>query len=198
MAKFFDQIEPHVVNFIAAQHIFFTATAAPNGRVNISPRPSLCFRVLNPNAVAYLDETGSGNETAAHLRQLDRMTIMFCGFEAAPLILRLYGHGRTHPVGSPEFEALLKSDFGGEASPGARQIVRLTVELRADKLRLRRAAVRLQGGAEHAASLGRGQGAGRTGGLPAGEEPLQHRRLPHRLPAEIPAGIPQAQPLAAE
>jgi hypothetical protein len=127
MAKFFDQIEPHVETFIAAQHIFFTATAAPSGRVNVSPRPSLCFRVLNPNAVAYLDETGSGNETAAHLRQLDRMTIMFCGFEVAPLILRLYGHGCTHPVGSAEYEALLRSAFGGKAVPGARQIVRLTV-----------------------------------------------------------------------
>jgi len=128
MAKFFDQIEPHIAAFIAAQHIFFTATAAPTGRINISPRPTGCFRVLNPNAVCYLDETGSGNETAAHLRQLDRMTIMFCGFESVPMILRLYGHGRTHPVGSPEYQALLKSAFNNEATPGARQIVRLTTD----------------------------------------------------------------------
>ena len=79
--------------------------------------------MLNPNAVAYLDETGSGNETAAHLRQLDRMTIMFCGFEVAPLILRLYGHGCTHPVGTPEYEALLGSAFGGEAPPGGDAVV---------------------------------------------------------------------------
>ena len=57
------------------------------------------------------------------------MTIMFCGFGSVPMILRLYGHGRTHPVGSPEYQALLKSAFGGEAPPGARQIVRLTTDL---------------------------------------------------------------------
>jgi hypothetical protein len=129
MASFFDQIEPHVAKFIAAQHIFFTSTAAPSGRVNISPRPTACLRMLNANAVAYLDETGSGNETAAHLRLLDRMTIMLCGFESVPMILRLYGHGRTHPIGSPEYETLLKSAFDNEAAPGARQIVRLTVDL---------------------------------------------------------------------
>ncbi|HVZ08953.1 pyridoxamine 5'-phosphate oxidase family protein [Rhodopila sp.] len=128
MAKFFDQIEPHIAAFIAEQHIFFTATAAPTGRVNISPRPTGCLRILNPNAVAYLDETGSGNETAAHLRQLDRMTIMFCGFASVPMILRLYGHGHTHPAGSAEYDALLKSAFGNQAPPGARQIVRLTTD----------------------------------------------------------------------
>ena len=68
MAKQHERIEPAHAAFIAAQHIFFTASAAPTGRVNVSPRGTDGFRVLDPNAVAYLDETGSGNETAAHLR----------------------------------------------------------------------------------------------------------------------------------
>lgn len=129
MAKLFDTIEPHVAAFIAAQHIFFTGTSAGTGRINISPRPALAFRVLGPNSVAYLDETGSGNETAAHLRADGRMTIMFCGFESVPNILRLYGRGQSLWRGTPEYAALLESAFGNQEPPGARQIVRLDVEL---------------------------------------------------------------------
>ena len=92
MAKQFKQIEPAHAAFIAEQHIFFTASAAATGRINISPRGADAFRVLNANTVAYLDQTGSGNETAAHLRASGRLTIMFCGFENVPMILRLYGH----------------------------------------------------------------------------------------------------------
>jgi hypothetical protein len=129
MAKMFTSIEPHIAAFIAAQHIFFTGTAASSGRVNISPRPALAFRVLGPNSVAYLDETGSGNETAAHLRADGRMTIMFCGFENIPNILRLYGRGQSLWRGTPEYAALLASAFDARESPGARQIVRLNIEL---------------------------------------------------------------------
>ena len=129
MAKQFERIEPHIDAFIAEQHIFFTASAAETGRVNVSPRPALAFRVIDPNTVAYLDETGSGNETAAHLRASGRMTIMFCGFETVPLILRLYGHGRSLWRGTPEYAALLESAFGNEEPLGARQIVLLNVDL---------------------------------------------------------------------
>jgi hypothetical protein len=129
MAKQFPHIEPAQAAFIAAQHIFFTASAAATGRVNISPRGADAFRVVDPNTVAYLDETGSGNETAAHLRASGRLTIMFCGFENVPMILRLYGQGQSLPRGTPEYNALLEAAFGNQETPGARQIIRLNVDL---------------------------------------------------------------------
>jgi hypothetical protein len=129
MAKFFEQIEPAHAAFIARQHIFFTASAAATGRVNVSPRGADAFRVLSPNAVAYLDETGSGNETAAHLRASGRLTIMFCGFENVPMILRLYGQGRSLARGTPEYSALLESAYDNREPPGARQIICLDVDL---------------------------------------------------------------------
>ena len=129
MAKQFSHIEPAHAAFIAEQHIFFTASAAATGRINISPRGADAFRVLNPNTVAYLDQTGSGNETAAHLRASGRLTIMFCGFENVPMILRLYGHGRSLWRGTPEYAALLETAFGNEEAPGARQIIRLDIEM---------------------------------------------------------------------
>ncbi len=128
MSKLFAQIEDAHAAFIADQHIFFTASAASTGRINISPRGADAFRVLSPNAVAYLDQTGSGNETAAHLRLSGRLTIMFCGFGSVPMILRLYGQGRTLPRGTPDYDALLDSAFGNQEPPGARQIVHLDVD----------------------------------------------------------------------
>ena len=129
MAKQFSHIESAHAAFIAEQHIFFTASAAATGRINISPRGADAFRVLNPNTVAYLDQTGSGNETAAHLRASGRLTIMFCGFENVPMILRLYGRGRSLWRGTPEYAALLETAFGNEEAPGARQIICLDVEM---------------------------------------------------------------------
>jgi hypothetical protein len=128
MAKFFDRIEPALREFIERQHIFFTASAAAKSRINLSPKGSDSFRVLDANTVAYLDQTGSGNEAAAHMRADGRLTIMFCAFEGAPMILRLYGHGRTLPRGCDEYGRLLDSAFAGEEPPGARQIVVLAVE----------------------------------------------------------------------
>jgi hypothetical protein len=95
MAKPFDSLNDDHVALIAKQHIFFTATAAPDTRINISPRPTDCFRVIGPNKVAYRDLTGSGSETAAHLKVDGRMTIMFCTFDGLPMILRLYGTGQV-------------------------------------------------------------------------------------------------------
>lgn len=129
MAKMFERIEPAHAAFVSAQRIFFTASAAATGRVNISPRGADAFRVLDPNTVAYLDETGSGNETAAHLRLSGRLTVMFCGFENVPMILRLYGMGSALPRGTPAYEALLASAYDGKEPPGARQIIRLSVDL---------------------------------------------------------------------
>jgi hypothetical protein len=129
MAKFYEQIEPAHAAFIAQQHIFFTASAASTGRVNVSPRGADAFRVIDPNTVAYLDETGSGNETAAHLKASGRLTIMFCGFESVPMILRLYGQGRSIPRDTQEYADLLQSNFNNHQPPGARQIILLNVDL---------------------------------------------------------------------
>jgi Pyridoxamine 5'-phosphate oxidase len=127
MSKMFTGIEPALRSFIERQHIFFTASVAGESRINLSPKGGDSLRVLGPNRVAYLDQTGSGNEAAAHLREDGRMTIMFCAFEGAPMILRLYGQGRTLPRGGADYAALLAEAFGGEEPPGARQIVVLEV-----------------------------------------------------------------------
>jgi hypothetical protein len=129
MATQYDKIEQNHAAFIAAQKIFFTASAAATGRVNISPRGADAFRVLDSNTVIYLDETGSGNETAAHLRASGRLTIMFCGFETTPMILRLYGQGRSIPRGTQEYAELLQSHYDKHEPPGARQIIRLDIEM---------------------------------------------------------------------
>jgi hypothetical protein len=129
MAKQFPHLEPAHRDFIARQHIFFTASATASSRVNISPREASAFRVLGQDSVCYLDQTGSGAETAAHLIADGRLTIMFCSFETAPLILRLYGRGVSLMRGTEAYAGLLDEAFGGVESPGARQIVRLDVKM---------------------------------------------------------------------
>ena len=97
MAKFSDTIQPSHQAFIEHQKMFFVASAplSGDGHVNLSPKGLDSFRVLSPSLVAYLDITGSGNETSAHLRENGRITFMFCAFDGPPNILRLYGKGRT-------------------------------------------------------------------------------------------------------
>ena len=129
MAKQFSELSDQHRAFIERQHIFFTATAAPTGRVNVSPRPTTALKVLSPNTVVYMDRTGSGNETAAHLRQINRMTIMFCAVDGPPQILRLYGKGQILRYGTAAYAELLDSAFGGEEPLGARQVVRLDFDL---------------------------------------------------------------------
>lgn len=129
MAKQFPSMGDDHRAFVLRQHIFFVASAVPGTHVNVSPRDMRSFRLLGPSRIAYLDRTGSGNETAAHIRAGGRMTIMFCAFEGPPLILRLYGCGTVHHRRSREFARLLEEVFGGEAPLGTRQIVSLAVEL---------------------------------------------------------------------
>src|SRR5687767_13446324 len=81
MAQFYPALTPEQHQFIVRQQMFFTASAAATGRVNLSPKGMDTFRVLSDNEVAYLDLTGSGNETAAHLRDNGRITLMFCAFQ---------------------------------------------------------------------------------------------------------------------
>ena len=129
MAKDYPALTAHLADFIARQHMFFVGSAAPGSRVNISPRSTDLFRVLGDNAACYLDRTGSGNETSAHLLADGRMTVMFCAVEGPPLILRLYGRGRVIARSSEEYSELLASQFGGEEPLGARQIVRIDFDL---------------------------------------------------------------------
>ncbi|HVW76124.1 MAG TPA: pyridoxamine 5'-phosphate oxidase family protein [Alloacidobacterium sp.] len=129
MAKFFQSISEVHRDFILKQHIFFNASAAPDGRVNVSPRDTAALRVLDEHTVVYLDRTGSGNETAAHLRLNARLTLMFCAFEGAPTILRLYGKGRILHRGTLEYAAMLASAFDNTEPPGARQMMMLNVDL---------------------------------------------------------------------
>lgn len=129
MAKDYPALTEHLRDFIGRQHFFFTATAAKGTRVNISPRSSDWFRVLHDNSACYLDRTGSGNETAAHLMADGRMTIMFCAVDGPPLILRLYGRGRVITRSSTEYAELLSEQFGGAEPLGARQIVRIDFDL---------------------------------------------------------------------
>ena len=125
MAKFFDKIDDRISKFIAEQKIFFTASAANEGRVNLSPKGIDTFRVLDAKTVCYLDLTGSGNETAAHLAENGRLTIMMCSFEGAPLILRLYGKGEVIGQQSEKWEEFAKNF---DNFPGTRQIIVLHVE----------------------------------------------------------------------
>jgi hypothetical protein len=131
MAQFLSALTPTLCEFIAQQHMFFTASAPldPAGRVNLSPKGIDTFRVLSDREVAYLDLTGSGNETASHLRENGRITIMFCSFEpdGKPLILRLYGRGESvRPQDSAETWNELMAHFVPQV--GQRQIIRVRIE----------------------------------------------------------------------
>lgn len=125
MAKFYDTIEPPLRVFMERQHLFFTGSAPDSGRVNVSPKGIDSLRVLDERTVAYLDLTGSGNETAAHLGQNGRLTLMFCSFDEQPLILRLYGRGEVISRRHPDWGTLLPRF---PRLPGVRQIIRLRVD----------------------------------------------------------------------
>ena len=125
MAKFYSQLTPELKTFIQTQKIFFTATAPISGRINLSPKGIDTFRCIDTNTVAYLDLTGSGNETGAHLYENGRITIMFCSFDENPLILRLYGRGEVINKNSDRFNEL--HDLFPD-TPGERQIILLNIE----------------------------------------------------------------------
>jgi len=125
MAKFYPALTEELMDFIRAQRLFFTASATAEGRVNLSPKGLQTFRILSPTRVAYLDLTGSGIETAAHVLADGRLTLMFCSLEDAPLILRLYGQGSLVRPGQAEWDALYRAF---PPIPGARQIVILNIE----------------------------------------------------------------------
>ena len=126
MADQYDRIEDRHRAFIEDQHMFFVATAAPEGRVNLSPKGQDSLRVLGANRVIWLNLTGSGNETAGHLLESPRMTLMWCSFTLKPLIYRVYGTARVVHRDEPGWDALAAHfpDF-----LGARQIFDMEVEM---------------------------------------------------------------------
>ncbi len=126
MGKKYPQISDRHRVFIERQKLFFVATGAPEARINLSPKGMDSLRVLDANRLIWLNLTGSANETAAHLLEDDRMTLMFCAFEGDPLILRLYGHARSVHAGDGEWEALI-GQF--PPIPGARQVLVMEVDL---------------------------------------------------------------------
>jgi hypothetical protein len=121
MGKVFDSITDDLRIFIEKQVMFFVATAplSAEGHVNLSPKGLDCFRILSPLQVAYLDVTGSGNETAAHVTENRRITFLFCAFAGPPMIVRLHGTGRVVQPNMPEWETL-RGHF--TQHPGTRQI----------------------------------------------------------------------------
>ena len=126
MAKQFDHIHDEHRSFIEAQQMFFVGSAAPDGRVNISPKGMDSLRVMDANRILWMNLTGSGNETAGHLLEHSRMTLMWCSFTTRPLILRCYGTAKTiHPTDSGWAERA--TNFPPHRS--ARQIYDLSVDL---------------------------------------------------------------------
>jgi hypothetical protein len=131
MGKIHERLDEKLIEFIGRQHMFFVGTApdSPDGHMNVSPKGLDTFRILGPNSVAYLDLTGSGIETVAHLRQNGRITILFCAFEGKPLILRLHGRGKVVEPSDLGWDALI-AEF--PEYPGIRSVIVVDVERVAD------------------------------------------------------------------
>lgn len=126
MAGKFDRLNARFTKFIQAQKLFFVATADRDGRVNMSPKGLDSLRVLGDDRIVWLSLSGSGNETAAHLKHHDRITMMFCAFQGDALILRVYGHGTVihpHDAEWPELSGLF------EPMAGARQVIDVRIDL---------------------------------------------------------------------
>lgn len=126
MGKKLDSITSELQEFIGKQKIFFVGTAADEGRVNVSPKGTDSFRVIDQNKIVWLNLTGSGNETAAHLLLNTRMTVMFCAFEGKPMILRLYGQAKIYHKRDPEFQQYIGLF---PENKGSRQIIEMEVDL---------------------------------------------------------------------
>ena len=125
MGKVYEEIDYKLTGWISRQHVFFvgTAPAGADGSVNVSPKGMAgTFAVLGPTRVGYLDYTGSGAETIAHLRDNGRIVLMFCAFEGPPKIVRLHGTGRAVLAGAPEFDEL-RPAFDKDRTLGQRSII---------------------------------------------------------------------------
>ena len=131
MGKTYVELDEELSSFMARQHVFFVGTAPlqHEGLVNISPKGLHSFVILDPGTIAYVDVTGSGIETVANLRENGRIVVMFCAFEGAPRILRLYGRGTVLEAHDPGFEELMSRC---PPQPGIRAIIRVALTRIAD------------------------------------------------------------------
>lgn len=129
MGRSYDELNDKLQKFIGKQRLFFVATAptSETGHVNVSPKGHDSFRVLDPKTVGYIDYVGSGVETIAHLRENQRICVLFCAFEGPPNIVRLHGRGEVFEKGTPRFEELLPS-FPHVGGPPLRSIVQISLE----------------------------------------------------------------------
>lgn len=125
MSVFYDALNDKLIAMMREQKIFFVASAPRDGHINLSPKGMETFLVLDQNHVAFMNFIGSGNETAAHLLENGRLTIMFCSFEKTPMILRLYGQGHVVYPGAADWQQW-EQRFAG-AQPGQRQVITLEV-----------------------------------------------------------------------
>lgn len=126
MGQKHETLSDRLIQFIREQHLFFVGTATDNSRVNISPKGMDSLRVMNDRRIIWLNVTGSGNETAAHVQQNPRMTLMFAAFSGNAMILRLYGKARVIHHNDPDWQSLY-SMF--DPLPGARQIFDLDIDM---------------------------------------------------------------------
>jgi Pyridoxamine 5'-phosphate oxidase len=126
MGQQYSELSQEHIDFIAEQKIYFVATATNDSRINLSPKGQDSFRVINSKKIAWLNVTGSGNETSAHVQIDKRMTIMFCAFEGKPIILRIYGKAQVIHQNDSKWEECY-SLF--PQLPGTRQIFLVEVEL---------------------------------------------------------------------
>ena len=125
MANFFDRLSPELAQWLSEQPVFFVASSHAEGRINLSPKGGDALRCLDDRRVAYLDLTGSGNETAAHIQHDGRLTLMACSFDRSPRILRLYGRGEVVRPTDPGWAALAPQF---PEYTGARQIIVLHIK----------------------------------------------------------------------
>jgi hypothetical protein len=126
MGKRYTELQPDQIAFIGEQHLYFIGTAAPGSRVNLSPKGMDSLAVLSPTRILWLNLTGSGNETAAHLKLDPRITLMWCSFTTRPLILRAYGTARAIHRSNADWNTLARHL---PDQPGARQIIDVTIDL---------------------------------------------------------------------
>ncbi len=126
MAEKFDKLNSNLIDFINKQHIFFVATAGCEGFVNLSPKGMNTLKIINPNQIVWLNLTGSGNETSAHVQENGRMSIMWCSFDKKPLILKVYGYARVIHENSSDY---VRMSQYFDNFVGTRQFFELTISL---------------------------------------------------------------------
>ncbi len=126
MSEQYPELSDELIQFISRQKLFFVGSAGPDGRVNVSPKGQESLRILSPTEILWMNLTGSGNETAAHLGETNRITLMWCAFEGPPMILRAYGSAEVYHRHAPRYEELSRLI---SPSTGTRQYFLVNVDL---------------------------------------------------------------------